>query len=115
LDHLTEHDELQAVIRDIDAANHAWKLAQEIFGPTAPVAVSLRERKTGLQIGLLRDFHGLVQLFEEPSEDGEGVYGIVVRDPCGGRENAAHIPVEAVRRRLAPSLIVTLTRRAGIS
>jgi hypothetical protein len=47
---------IEQLVKEIIAVNHAWKEAKELFkDPNSPLANSLRDLKTRLQVRLLRN------------------------------------------------------------
>ncbi|WP_199245187.1 hypothetical protein [[Phormidium] sp. ETS-05] len=94
------------LVREIDAVNHAWKVAAE-FGDIPQLAESLKEMKSRLQVRLLRQYAPTQVYLEldEETESSEPLYDLRLREPVGGRTDAAHLPVRVAKEILSPEEI----------
>ena len=94
------------LVREIDAVNHAWKVAAE-FGDIPQLAESLKEMKSRLQVRLLR-LHAPDRVYlelDEETESSEPLYDLRLREPVAGRTDAAHLPVRVANEILSPEEI----------
>lgn len=96
--------QVKTLITEINAINHAWKEASEqLLAPNAPLATSLRDLKTSLQIRLLRNYPQQVYLIlDDETESKEAVYSIRLHHPIDEYWNAAHIPARVATKILTP-------------
>lgn len=103
---------IEQLVKEIVAVNHAWKEADKLFEPASPLAISLRDLKTRLQIRLLRTYapeH--VLLIEDLKESDEPLYGLQLLEPIEGWTDAAHIPVRVAQQSLLPEELKQFTKR----
>ncbi|HEY9695177.1 MAG TPA: hypothetical protein V6D15_23490 [Oculatellaceae cyanobacterium] len=114
---------IEQLVAEIVAVNHAWKEARDLFGKASPLAISLREIKTRLQMRLLRSY-APEQVYLEldtkveqvngeldpEAEAGEPLYGLLLRKPINGRRNAEHLPVRVANEVLSESELQLFTR-----
>lgn len=85
---------VEKLVQEIVAVNHAWKVARELFGENSHLSTSSRDLKTSLQIRLLRSYAPeQVYLIEDKKAEGEGLYGLRLRQPIGERLYAEHLPM----------------------
>jgi hypothetical protein len=95
---------IEQLVKEIIALNHAWKEAKEIFDDSAsPLARSLRDLKTRLQIRLLHSYAPeQVYLAEDrEAESDEPLYGLLLVKPIESWKDAAHIPVRVAKENLS--------------
>lgn len=95
---------IEQLVKEIIAVNHAWKEAKDLFAETAsPLANSLRDLKTRLQILLLRNYAPeLVFLREDiKTESDEPLYGLQLAKVIGDWQDAAHIPIRVAQENLS--------------
>jgi hypothetical protein len=100
---------IEQLLKEIHSVNHAWKAAKELFeAPASPIANSLRDLKTRLQVRLLRSQFapGKVRLLEDMTSDAsEPVYGLLLLEPVEGYMDAAHLPIRLAKEHLSPEEI----------
>lgn len=104
-----------ALVRQIVAFNHSWKRAVDRWGAQHPIAQMLRDRKTCLQIDLLRFHPDTAWLCLDADATEEPLYsvrlGVPVRLTSGVmRRDAEHLPVRLAERWLAPDELQTILR-----
>ncbi|GAB4301235.1 MAG: hypothetical protein Fur0025_41320 [Oscillatoriaceae cyanobacterium] len=101
---------LAQLVSEIDAVNHASKVADQ-FGDIPQLAESLKEMKSRLQVRLLRQYADRVYLeLDEETESSEPLYGLRLREPVGGRTDAAHLPLRVAKEILSPEEIEKFTK-----
>jgi hypothetical protein len=90
---------VEPLILQIVAINHAWKLAKERWTESSSLVNSLRDRKSCLQVRLLRDFptYSFLHL-DEDNIEGEALYSVRLTQPIKlqngyERRDAEHMPV----------------------
>jgi hypothetical protein len=91
---------IDQLVGEIVAVNHAWKEAKDIFeDPASPIANSLRNLKTRLQVRLLRQYAPQqVYLLEDPTADAlEPLYSLYLVQPINGYTDAAHLPIRVAQ------------------
>ena len=95
---------LEKLVAEIVSANHAWKLACDLFEQTSPLATSLRDLKTCKQVRLLQTY-GKTQVYLaiDPEESSEPLYSVRLRHSIGDRTNAEHLPVRVAKEVLSPA------------
>ena len=114
---------IEQLVAEIVAVNHAWKEARDLLENASPLAISLREIKTRLQMRLLRSYSPeqvYLELdtkveqvngeFDPEAEVGEPLYGLLLREPINGRWNAEHLPVRVAKEVLSESELQLFTR-----
>lgn len=95
--------------------NAVWKQAREAWGDTSPFTTILRERKTQLQLRLLRTHPEAVRLVvDRDGEYEEPLYSVRLQRPVTlsdgqVRRDADHIPVRLVECFMTPDEIEQLT------
>jgi hypothetical protein len=95
---------IEQLVIEIIAVNHAWKEAKKIFEePASPLADSLKNLKTRLQVQLLRNYAPKqVYLIEDrDAENDESLYGLRLVKPIGSWTDAAHMPERVARENLS--------------
>jgi hypothetical protein len=105
---------IEQLVREIVAVNHAWKEAKDIFeDPASPIANSLRNLKTRLQVRLLRQYAPQqVYLRADPIADTlEPVYGLSLVQPINCYTDAAHLPVRIAKEHLSAEEINLFLRQ----
>lgn len=99
----------------ISRFNAVWKQTREVWGDTSPFTTVLRERKTQLQLRLLRTHPEAVRLIiDRDIEYEEPLYSVRLQPPvtlASGlmRKDADHIPVRIVEDFMTPDEIEQLT------
>jgi hypothetical protein len=105
---------IEQLVGEIVAVNHAWKEAKDICeDPASPIANSLRNLKTRLQVRLLRQYAPQqVYLREDPTADTtEPVYGLsLVQTTINGYTDAAHLPFRVAKDHLSAEEIKLFCR-----
>ncbi|MEB3308680.1 MAG: hypothetical protein VKJ02_00435 [Snowella sp.] len=94
---------LEQLVKEINTVNHAWKLAQDLFETGSPLANSLRDLKTSLQIRLLRCYAPKYVYLAEDTEaqSEEPLYGLCLLQPIANWKDAAHLPIRVAQERLS--------------
>lgn len=95
---------IEQLVREIVAVNHAWKEAEELFeDPNSPLAKSLRDLKTRLQVRLLRNYapERVYLVKDTEAENKEPLYGLRLAEPIGSWRDAAHMPVRVAQENLS--------------
>ncbi|MFT6371800.1 MAG: hypothetical protein ACJAZT_000529 [Gammaproteobacteria bacterium] len=91
--------EINLLVAQIIAMNHAWKLAVERWSGESNLANSLRDRKSCLQVRLLRDYQNWCFLrLDLDHTEGEDLYSVRLMQPITlengyERRDAEHMPV----------------------
>lgn len=99
----------------ISRFNAVWKQTREVWGDTSPFTTVLRERKTQLQLRLLRTHPQAVRLvIDRDAEYEEPLYSVRLQAPVTlsdgqVRRDADHIPVRIVEDFMTPDEIQELT------
>ncbi|MFW6296188.1 MAG: hypothetical protein ACOC04_03235 [Halothece sp.] len=105
---------LEELVAEVNAINHAWKVAGELEGESSPLATSLRDLKRRLQVRLLRQYAPqwvyLALDTEMEAEAGEALFGVLLRTPVGEYWNAAHLPVRVANEFLSSDEIAEFSR-----
>jgi hypothetical protein len=104
---------INQLVRKIVTVNHAWKEAKLLSGDSeSPIANSLRNLKTRLQIRLLRQYAPQqVYLREDLNVDySEPVYGLSLTYPVDGHTNASHLPLRVAQNQLLAEEIACFCR-----
>lgn len=91
------------LVNQIDTFNRAWKVAIQRYGSASPISMSLRDRKTDLQLTLLSQFPDEYSLELDEAEFEEQQYSIrldpAVTLPNGSkRGDANHIPLRIANK-----------------
>ncbi|YAF94107.1 MAG: hypothetical protein AB3A66_15945 [Nodularia sp. CChRGM 3473] len=104
---------LEELVEEIIAINQAWKQVCEMGNFTSGIANSMADLKNRLQVRLLRSYapekvylqidHNIV------GEQGEKLYGLILRQPTEIYWNAAHLPVQVAQEILSPQEIEQFT------
>ena len=85
---------IEKLVREIVAVNHAWKVADELFGENSSLSRSSRDLKTALQVRVLRSYAPeQVHLVLDTEAEGEGLYSLKLREPIDNHLYAEHLPV----------------------
>lgn len=89
---------ISKLVSRIHLMNKSWKIAVERFGVESPISQALRNRKSGLQVRLLREYpeKSWLQIDNETVSD-EPLFSVrlLIDDPgeYKGRIDADHLPV----------------------
>ncbi len=89
---------ISKLVSRIHLTNKSWKIAVERFGVESPISKALRNRKSGLQVRLLREYpeKSWLQIDNETISD-EPLFSVrlLIDEPKAfmGRVDADHIPV----------------------
>jgi hypothetical protein len=105
---------IEQLVREIVAVNYAWKAAKDIFeDPASPIANSLRNLKTRLQVRLLRQYapHQVYLLEDSTADTKEAVYGLSLVQTINGCTDAAHIPLRVAKDHLSAEEIKLFCRQ----
>lgn len=102
----------ESLMNEINAVNHSWKLAIEMFDNHHPLSQSLRDLKVRLQVKLLRNYApNLVYLIEDnETESGEALYSLQLVSNVKGYSDAAHLPVRVAKEILSSEEITNFTK-----
>lgn len=95
---------IRELVTEIVAVNHAWKQAKDLFDDSAsPLANSLRDLKTRLQIRLLRSYAPTEVYLVEDTEANysEPVYSLQLIQSIDGWKDAAHLPIRVAQENLS--------------
>ncbi len=95
---------IEQLVREIVAVNHAWKEARSIFeDSSSPIAVSLRNLKTRLQVRLLRQYAPQYIYLREDTTDKseEPLYGLCLVHEIDNCMDAAHLPTRVAQEHLS--------------
>lgn len=92
-------NDLEKLVFQITAINHAWKLSQNRWSDKSNLVNSLRDRKSCLQVRLLREFPSSCFLhLDLDNIEGEPLYSVRLNQPVKlkngfERRDAEHMPV----------------------
>ncbi|MTJ32584.1 hypothetical protein [Aphanizomenon sp. UHCC 0183] len=93
---------IEKLVREIVAVNHAWKVADELFGENSSLSRSSRDLKTALQVRVLRSYAPeQVHLVLDTEAEGEGLYSLKLREPIDNHLYAEHLPVRVAQEVLS--------------
>lgn len=95
---------IEQLVQEIVAVNHAWKEAKSIFeDSSSPIAASLRNLKTNLQVRLLRQYAPQHIYLREDTTDEfeEPLYGLCLVHPINSCMDAAHLPIRVAQEYLS--------------
>ena len=90
---------LETLVFQITAFNHAWKLSKERWPDKSYLVNSLRDRKSCLQVRLLREFPTTTYLhLDLENDEGEPLFSVRLNKPIKlsngfERRDAEHMPV----------------------
>lgn len=97
--------ELSDHIGRIHLINKTWKLMSERYGPDSPLTLALKNRKSSLQVELLRLSAGRAWLQRDLETPGvEPLFSVrfdsALSDRLSGRKDADHLPVRVAEELL---------------
>jgi hypothetical protein len=93
------------LIYQITSINRAWKHAREQWGDNSSIAVMLRERKSSLQVRIIRSFPASVYLkLDTENIEGEPLYSVRLSEPVRLPNNVVRSDVEHMPVRMAEEL-----------
>ena len=98
------------LVEEIVTVNHAWKVACELFQDVSPLAISMRDLKSRLQVHLLRCHFPEVYLTLDRKSEGEALYSLGLQQPIGKRNDAEHLPVRVAKELLSTQEIERFTK-----
>ncbi|MDJ0735828.1 MAG: hypothetical protein QNJ47_17490 [Nostocaceae cyanobacterium] len=109
-------EDIEQLLREIVAVNHAWKAAKYLFGDDSPLSTSTRDLKTCLQVRLLRvyapDKVYLVQDTDESNKVGEKIYSLRLRQMIGDRLYPEHLPLRVAKEFLTEQELHQFTKQS---
>ena len=92
---------LEDLVTEIVAINKGWKAAAKLLGEDSPLAVSMRDLKSCLQVRLLRWHPEEVFLERDEEAEGEPLFSLRLKSPVQGRRDAEHLPVRVAEALLS--------------
>jgi hypothetical protein len=105
---------IEQLVREIVTVNQAWKEAKSIFeDSSSPIAVSLRNLKTRLQIRLLRQYapQHIYLIEDKTDESEEPLYGLCLVHPINSCMDAAHLPIRVAQEYLSADEIKNFLKK----
>jgi len=94
------------LVHQISSFNHTWKYARQRWGEHGPLPAILRERKSSLQVLLVRDYRDFVYLkHHKDKDDGEQLYSIMLKKPLRLANNILRYDADHIPVRLANELL----------
>ncbi|MBL1208859.1 hypothetical protein [Geminocystis sp. GBBB08] len=103
---------LESLVKEINAVNHSWKLAIEMFDNHHPLSQSLSDLKVRLQVILLRNYaHNFVYLIEDnDTKSDEPLYSLQLIFIGDKYKDAAHVPIRVAKEILSSEEITNFSK-----